>query len=187
MGVEEASDHVLQSHRTGQCARLRTTKADTAVFGVTVGSHDWQLFTLRPVHGPYNLDRSGKSFTLANLGFVGKMTGAVAIVRQDITILSDEATKQLPASVNATPKPRLKLSVTLKTLGKLGIWIEQLDNVDLEQDTFVLLEGKPMPFACIGRSKADPLVLEVDIETAWKQMKLDSGYSNQVDAEIFLS
>lgn len=173
----------------GACALIGSEKNDAAVFGVTIGSHDWELFSLRPTHGPFKLAKGKKALTISNLGLVGKMTGAVAIVRQDIALHIPPADSPMFSlrSASQAPNASLRISTTLKTLGRLGIWVDRLDLIDLLEDTFVLIEGKPAPFECVSKSTESANVLEIDVEAAWKQMGLSSGYSNQADVEVFLS
>lgn len=194
MSVETGVRYLLRSHRTGACGVIPSSEEETAVFGVTVGSHEWELFSLRPVSGPFELEKEkGKrSFTVANLGLVGKMTGAAAIVRTEVSVHTpgSEEEGSRPSSLFSSkpaPKPRLRFFTTLKTLGVLGVWVGELEGVDLREDTFVLLEGKPVPFGCLRKGKEDKRVLEVDVERAWKEMGLQGGYSNQLDVEVFLS
>lgn len=194
MGVQPGRDYVMQAHRSGKCSRMNwQKKTDVPVFAADVAGHEWELFTLRALEERVELGPS-RSFTLSNLGLLGKMTGAVAIVRQDLQVheAGPLEAKEKPFSpfssrIAEAPKARLRLSVILKTLGVLGIWIEELHTVDLGRNTFVLLQGSPVPFHCVGRSERDERVLEIDVERAWNEMQLVGGFDNEVGVELFLS
>lgn len=49
----------------------------------------------------------------------------------------------------------------------------------------VTIQGQPIPPHTVSVSKADGHVLEVDLETAWKEMDLDSGWANEVEVKIY--
>ena len=49
----------------------------------------------------------------------------------------------------------------------------------------ITILGKPVPFHTVKASDVGR-VLEIDIEKAWHEMDLDSGWSNEVAVDIFL-
>lgn len=49
----------------------------------------------------------------------------------------------------------------------------------------ITILGKAIPLHTIKLSGIDR-VLEIDIESAWKEMDLDSGWSNEVTVDIFM-
>lgn len=49
----------------------------------------------------------------------------------------------------------------------------------------ITILGRPIPFHTIKASDGYP-VLEIDIERAWKEMDLNSGWSNEVTVDIFI-
>ena len=51
----------------------------------------------------------------------------------------------------------------------------------------ITILGKVIPEHTVSVSKLNPKVLEVDLETAWKEMGLDSGWSNEVGVKIFIN
>ena len=69
----------------------------------------------------------------------------------------------------------------------LGIYISDLPRRSLKKDFMIMILGKVIPFDTVRISKTSENVLEVDVEKAWKELKLDSGWSNEVAVEIFLS
>lgn len=51
----------------------------------------------------------------------------------------------------------------------------------------VTIQGKVIPEHTVSVSKSTPKVLEVDLETAWKEMNLDSGWSNELGVKVLLN
>jgi len=47
--------------------------------------------------------------------------------------------------------------------------------------------GKVLPIHTVSVSKADPHVLEVDLEKAWKELELDAGWSNEVEVKVYIN
>lgn len=51
----------------------------------------------------------------------------------------------------------------------------------------IMILGKAIPLSVVKKSEASESLLEIDIEQAWKEMELDSGWSNEVTVEIMIS
>lgn len=51
----------------------------------------------------------------------------------------------------------------------------------------ITILGKVIPVHTVKISEADAHVLEIDIETAWKELKLSAGWSNEVEVKIYLN
>jgi hypothetical protein len=49
-----------------------------------------------------------------------------------------------------------------------------------------LMFGKGIPLHCVKKSASDEHVLEIDLETAWKESDQKAGWSNEVNVEIFV-
>ena len=47
------------------------------------------------------------------------------------------------------------------------------------------IQGQPIPPHTVSVSRADGRILEVDIETAWNEMGLESGWANEVEVKIY--
>lgn len=107
-GTEEGS-YVLRSHVTGHCSKIITQGRQGFNYAVAeLGVKGYDIITAHPVYGPYKEKdgKSGPSETfVANLGLVGKMSGAAAIVNTSIS--SDQ---------NWT----VRFWTSLKALGTLG-------------------------------------------------------------------
>lgn len=51
----------------------------------------------------------------------------------------------------------------------------------------ITILGKPIPVHTITVSETDEHVLNIDVETAWKELKLESGWSNEVEVKIYIN
>ena len=71
----------------------------------------------------------------------------------------------------------------------LGIYVSSLPEMtgssSVEDNFMATIQGQPIPPHTVSVSKADDHVLEVDIETAWKEMKLESGWANEVEVKVY--
>lgn len=65
-----------------------------------------------------------------------------------------------------------------------GIYISDLEKRSIQDDFLITILGKVIPFHAV-RSQASSCILEIDVERAWKEMDLNSGWSNEVPVEIF--
>lgn len=51
----------------------------------------------------------------------------------------------------------------------------------------VTIQGQPIPPHTVTKSTVDQQVLDVDVETAWKEMELEAGWSNEVEVKVYFS
>ena len=51
----------------------------------------------------------------------------------------------------------------------------------------VTIQGQPIPPRTASVSKHDEHVLDVDIEIAWNEMRLESGWANEVQVKVFFA
>lgn len=49
----------------------------------------------------------------------------------------------------------------------------------------VTIQGQPIPPHTVAVNGADDHVLNIDIEAAWKEMGLDSGWANEVEVKAY--
>ena len=49
-----------------------------------------------------------------------------------------------------------------------------------------MIYGRAIPLHTVKTSESSDAVLEIDIETAWNEMGLQSGWSNELTVEIFI-
>jgi hypothetical protein len=69
----------------------------------------------------------------------------------------------------------------------LGIYISTLPKISFKDSMIITILGKVLPVHTVSVSKVDEHVLEVDIETAWKELELESRWSNEVEVKIYLN
>ncbi|KAL2255266.1 hypothetical protein VTK26DRAFT_3719 [Humicola hyalothermophila] len=109
---------------------------------------------------------------LANMGLVGKMTGCAAVVSTVWKVLENG---------------RMLVDATLKALGVLGVYISVLPELSIGDDFMVTILGQPIPSHTVSVNKDDKHILDVDVETAWKEMGLKSGWANEVQVKVYFA
>lgn len=50
----------------------------------------------------------------------------------------------------------------------------------------ITIHNKVIPVHTVRVNESSSLVLEIDIEKAWNEMGLNSGWSNEISVEIFI-
>lgn len=61
-----------------------------------------------------------------------------------------------------------------------------MQTLSVEEHFLVTIHNQAIPVHTVRVSETSPLVLEIDIETAWKEMGLDSGWSNEITVDVFI-
>ncbi len=126
--------------------------------------------------------------SIAILGLLGKMTGACAI------------TSTYFEPYHSSGSHNLRIYVSLKGLGTMGIWISDLEERSIDEGFLITILGKVVPRKRVVRKilsvegnrtlgeegKAKAGVLEIDLLGAWKEIGLDSGWSNEVRVGVFI-
>ncbi|KAF2501764.1 glycoside hydrolase [Lophium mytilinum] len=173
-GTEEGS-YVIRSHTTSQVSS-QVINGDDPCALLNLPVQGWEILSAFPVHS-FKLQRKQpadgpSSISVANLGLIGKMTGAAAIVNTDIHIDRTSG--------------RLKVWTSLKALGTYGLYISELPKRSLENDFMALLFSKPIPLDCVKINAVCPNVLEIDVVKAWKETDSEAGWSNEVAIEIVI-
>jgi hypothetical protein len=119
------------------------------------------------------------------------MAGAAAIVDNRITklenqkIVIDTNLKALGVLGKEFYVPSLSGKKVLTHL--IGLYISTLPNLSWKDALMITILGKVIPVHTITVSKSDEHVLEIDIEKAWKELQLESGWSNEVEVKIYIS
>lgn len=103
-GVLPSTSYVVRAHNTGVVTPVMRPGSDTAYLPVVLGIRGFDILTAFPLT-EFDSSTRGKIYT-ANLGLVGKMTGAAAITSNEISILHNNS--------------RVFLDTRLKALGVLG-------------------------------------------------------------------
>jgi hypothetical protein len=82
--------------------------------------------------------------------------------------------------------PFVKLNHSLLTLF-VGLYISTLPQISFEDSLMITIQGKVLPIHTITVSKVSEFVLEIDVEKAWKEMELESRWSNEVEVKIYIN
>lgn len=67
-----------------------------------------------------------------------------------------------------------------------GIYLSDLATRSVEDTILITILGRVIPPQAVSVNPAR-LVLQVDIEHAWNEMRLDGGWSNEIPVQIFIS
>ncbi|KZF26253.1 glycoside hydrolase family 36 protein [Xylona heveae TC161] len=165
--------YIVRSHCTGVVSKPLSRDDKTPLVTVSLPRGGWDIFSACPLQ-PVKVrtkDRKGvKTTAITNFGLLGKMTGSAAIIRSDM---------------NFEENGRLRVWTSLKGLGTLGFYVSGLSGFSIRDDFMVLILGRAIPAHTV---KADVTtnVLEIDVEKAWTEMGLSSGWSNEVGVEMFI-
>lgn len=57
--------------------------------------------------------------------------------------------------------------------------------MDIGENFIATIQGQVIPPKAVTKNKIDQHILEVDIETAWNEMKLKPGWANEVQVKLF--
>lgn len=57
----------------------------------------------------------------------------------------------------------------------------------IKDDFMVTIQGQAIPPHTVSVSRSDKFVVEIDVETAWKEMSLESGWSNEVEVKLYFN
>ncbi|ERF71673.1 hypothetical protein EPUS_00662 [Endocarpon pusillum Z07020] len=201
---------LIRSHVKGQISQPITPTAPTSPSNltlVTLPIRGYDILTVHPIYEfsfstaiaepqPHRHPASTTAPTKRNpiptsiaiLGLLGKMTGACAI------------TSTYFEPYNSSSSKNLRMYISLKALGTLGIWMSDLGERSVEEGFLVTILGKVVPRERVERkilgdagcrteeddSKAKAGVLEIDLLGAWKDMGLESRWSNEVSVGVFI-
>ncbi|KAE8382964.1 hypothetical protein BDV26DRAFT_195902 [Aspergillus bertholletiae] len=180
-GIHDDYDakYIVRSHTSGTITNLIRPVDRNALVGAVLEEKGWEILTAYPTK-MFTLKRKSPNDTserppthTAVLGLLGKMTGAAAIVSSDISVQANG---------------RLRFDISLKALGTLGIYISDLPDWSIDDNFMVTILGYPVPRKTVWKEGdgEQTKVLAVDILTAWKEMKLKPGWSNEVIVQVFL-
>lgn len=166
-GTDEG-EYVIGSFRSGGVGSPVKRGDQHAMVGIELATRGWDILTAYAVR---SFEIRSKTVKVGTMGLLGKMTGAAAVTGTDMYVESNG---------------RLRIWTSIKALGMLGIWVSDLEERTVEDDFMVMILGRPVPRHCVEKNKACDKVLEVDVETAWKEMGFKAGWTNEVSLEIFV-
>ncbi|TVY38596.1 putative galactinol--sucrose galactosyltransferase [Lachnellula occidentalis] len=170
-GVVEAQYYVVRAHSSGLVTRPLQVVDASALIHVSLGIRGYDILSSYPLRGFVD-EKKNETTWIANLGLLGKMAGAAAVVDNKITKLETG---------------KIVLDTNLKALGVLGIYISTLPTISWKDKLMITILGKPIPVDTIAISETDEHVLNIDVETAWKELELKAGWSNEVEVKIYIN
>ena len=187
-GMVPSAPYVVRSHATGAVSPPLTAIPASSTFATAmtpqllrvalpVRGHD--VLTAYPTTALHS-ETFERSVLVANLGLLGKLAGGAAILATAVE-LRDTGTAVVAAR--------------LKALGTVGVYISLLPELVGDgspdggiSDFMVTVLGQAIPFHTLhvgGTGDGTGRVLEIDLETAWKEMGLSSGWSNEVEVKVY--
>ena len=175
-GLESEQAYIVRSHTTGEVSHALTLDSSLApVISLSLDVKGYEILSAFPLRsftlaGSTGL-HSSSATDVAILGLLGKMTGAAAVLDSTMAI---------------EKKGRLRMTVALKAMGVLGVYVSSLKQKSITEDVLVLLGGKVVPVETVRVSEKDERVLEIDVEAAWSKMKIGAGASNELHVEVFV-
>ena len=169
-GVIPSAQYIVRAHTTGAVTEPVRPDSPAASLTVSLPVGGWEVFTAYPVM-PFHSEELGL-VSIANLGLVGKMTGSAAITSNQAILLENG---------------RVFLDTRVKALGVLGVYISSLPKMSIDNEFLATIQGQAIPPDTVSVSKASKYVLEVNVEKAWKDLNLSSGWSNEVEIKLYIS
>ncbi|KAF7562970.1 hypothetical protein G7046_g1137 [Stylonectria norvegica] len=167
-GTDPSIEYVIRAHTTGRVTRPTKLGDSSSLFTGSLQVRGYEIFCAYPLTYLPS-EKHGKILT-ANLGLLGKMTGAAAIVSNN---------------VEQRENRRAILDTRVKAFGVLGVYISTLPDMTIDGDFIVTVQEKPIPRHTVAISKNDGHVLEIDIGKAWAEMELHAGWSNDVEVKVY--
>ncbi|KAK8121986.1 hypothetical protein PG984_010656 [Apiospora sp. TS-2023a] len=169
-GVIPSMKYIIRAHKSEKISDIVTPSSPSALLPVSLGVRGYDIFTVFPL-SQFHSDTKGTIYA-ANLGLVGKMTGAAAIVSSELELMHNG---------------KVMLDTRLKALGTLGLYISTLPDMTIEGDFLATIQGEVIPPHTVSISKADARVLQIDVEAAWNEMKLNLGWGNELEIKVFFT
>ncbi|KAH7197190.1 glycoside hydrolase superfamily [Fusarium flagelliforme] len=163
--------YVVRAHTTGKVSQPTTLEGSGSLFTTSLPIRGYEIlsaFSLTPLSS----SKHGEVY-VSNLGLLGKMAGVAAVIMNDIK-------QELQNS-------RVTLVTRIKAFGKLGIYISALPSLTIDGDFLITIQEKVIPVHTVAISAVDKYVLEIDIGKAWKEMGLESRWSNDVEVKVHFS
>ncbi|KAL9611883.1 MAG: hypothetical protein Q9167_003497 [Letrouitia subvulpina] len=167
-GVREEGEYIVRGYSTGEITAPMRLEDEMAVVNLAIEPKGWEILAAYPLENVAALEQK-----VAVLGLLGKMTGAAALASSP-EIEQEENTG------------RLKIEVEIKALGVLGVYISTLPALSVADNVMVVIQERGVPPETVGISKASDKVLEIDVETAWWEMGLKTGWANTVKVVVYV-
>ena len=69
----------------------------------------------------------------------------------------------------------------------VGLYISTLPKISFKDSMLITIQGKVLPVHTISVSNVSEFVLEIDVEKAWNELDLESGWSNEVEVKVYIN
>ncbi|KAJ4373999.1 hypothetical protein N0V83_002738 [Neocucurbitaria cava] len=172
----ETGTYIIRSHTSGQITKPTSVETNAAWVNLELPVRGWEILSAFPLRSfQLTRERPAKGSTdiaVANLGILGKMTGAAAIVNTDSYVDRSSG--------------RLRIWTSLKVLGTYAIYVSDLKERSIGDDFFALIFGRPISAHCVKINDVCENVLEIDLIRAWEESGSSAGWSNEVAVEIVI-
>ncbi|KAK3945452.1 raffinose synthase Sip1 [Diplogelasinospora grovesii] len=168
-GVVNSQHYIVRSHVSGIATPPLQLGTPASLLTVHLDTKGYDILCAFPL-SVFTVEKLGGDIYLGNVGLIGKMTGCAAILNSSMTMQENG---------------QLRIETTLKALGTLGIYCSALPKISILDDLMVTIQGQPLPPKAVSVNDKDGHVLEVDIEKAWNEMGLESGWANEVTVKIY--
>lgn len=166
--VKNGSQYIIRSHSTGIISKPLKLCDSKTLLCVSLGIRGFDIISAFPLTKIVNKNKD-EEFLIANLGLLGKMTGAAA-VNKTRTLLSENDI--------------IIIETHLKALGILGIYISSLKNRLTRQILSASILGIELPADTIKVNEADVHVIEIDVAMAWRKLGLSCGEEDGVKVKV---
>ncbi|KAI9743585.1 MAG: hypothetical protein M1818_002900 [Claussenomyces sp. TS43310] len=165
-GTVEAQYYVVRSHSTGDITEPMQIVDPLSLISISLGIRGYEILSAYPLRG---FVRKEETLWLASLGLLGKMTGAAAVV-----------STKMELSENG----KIGIEASFKALGVVGFYISTLPTLSLKDGMIATILGNVVPVDCIRILGS---VLEIDVPKVWKDLDLNSGWSNEVVVKLYIN
>ncbi|ODA76083.1 hypothetical protein RJ55_08366 [Drechmeria coniospora] len=166
-GTGSFAQYVVRAHTTGRVSEPMKPGTPNSLVTTTLDVRGYEILCAFPLVSLKG-HKHGNGWA-GNFGLVGKMTGCAAIASSRISQLKNG---------------RVSVKTRLRALGVLGIYVSTLPTMTIDDDIMTTMHDRPIPRHTVSISKDAEYVLEVDIETAWKEMGLHGGQLDEVEVKI---
>ena len=172
-GIESKEEYIVRAHSTGEISRSMRLDSEIPVVSLEIDIKGYEIlsaYCLSSFELHTMSSQTTPSTKVAILGLLGKMTGAAAVTSYDMKLENSG---------------KLQIEVSLKALGLLGIYISSVHEMSVEKDFLITISEMVIPMHTVRICMEKP-ILEIDVEKAWGEMKIQPGFSNELTLKIFL-
>ena len=186
-GITMPAKYVIRAYTTGYVEQVRLTEIAMPVIVARASQKGYEIYSVFP--SQEFLGNTYSMIEIASLGLVDKMTGCAAVVSSTIKSFQNKrvtvATNLKALGILGKLIPLLASRMTKGTNeADVGVYISTLPRMTIDDDFMVTVTDAPVPRHAVNISKQNAHVLEIDVLSAWREMGLDAGWSNEVVVKV---